>query len=73
MDEIGLSRLYGQASDAYNSLPFTDSSQLMDLDGYVTDRALDGLFTVLAQEEKKIRDDPAARTTELLRKVFGGR
>lgn len=41
-----------------------------DLDAYVTDRALAGLFTVLAQEEKRIRVDPLARATDLLRKVF---
>ena len=44
-----------------------------DLDRYVTARALDGLFLVLAEEEKKIRQDPAARVTELLEKVFGGK
>jgi hypothetical protein len=44
----------------------------VDLDQYVTDRTLDGLFHVLAQEEKRIREHPVARTTELLKKVFGG-
>lgn len=72
IDEIGLSRVYGQAADAYNNLPFTGTSRLVDLDEYVTDKALDGLFTILSKEEQKIREDPAARTTELLRKVFGG-
>ena len=42
-----------------------------DLDRYVVDRALDGLFYVLAEEERKIRTDPAARVTDLLRTVFG--
>lgn len=42
----------------------------LDLDGYVTDRALAGLFTYIAQEERRIRANPAARTTELMRKVF---
>ena len=45
----------------------------LDLDGYVTNKALDGLFKVVAEEEKKIRNNPAARTTDLLRKVFGGK
>ena len=72
MDETGLSRIYGQAADAYNSITFSGAPELVDLDEYVTDQALDGLFTVLAREEKKIRDDPTARTTELLKKVFGG-
>ena len=43
-----------------------------DLNQYVTDKALDGLFLVMAQEEKKIRQDPVARTTDILKKVFGG-
>lgn len=42
-----------------------------DLDGYVTAKALDGLFTKLAVEEKAIRTNPVARTTDLLKKVFG--
>lgn len=43
-----------------------------DLDGYVTDKALDGLFLKIAEEEKAIRTNPVARTTDLLKKVFGG-
>jgi len=43
----------------------------LDLDGYVTGKALDGLFVMIAAEEKRIRENPAARTSELLRKVFG--
>ena len=42
----------------------------IDLSAYVTEQALDGLFTMLAAEEKKIREDPQARVTDLLRKVF---
>jgi len=43
----------------------------VDLDHYVTNKALDGLFAMVGQEEKKIRQDPAARVTDLLRSVFG--
>ena len=71
IDEVGVSRIYGRIADTYNSLPLAGGSRLVDLDDYVTDRALAGLFTVLASEEQKIRQDPAARTTDLLRKVFG--
>ena len=53
------------------TLPLLEKPELMELDGYVTNEALDGLFAVLALEEGKIRSDPAARTTALLRKVFG--
>jgi hypothetical protein len=47
------------------------SAKDYDLDHYVTEKALDGLFYMLGEEEKKIRTDPAARVTDLLRKVFG--
>lgn len=43
----------------------------LDLDNYVTGKALDGLFTMVAEEEKRIRENPVARTTDLLQKVFG--
>ena len=45
----------------------------LDLNEYVTEGALDGLFLMLAEEEKKIRSDPAARATDLLKKVFGSK
>ena len=73
IEEIGLSRVYGRVADTYNNLPLAGTPRLVDLDEYVTDRALAGLFTVLAIEERKIRQDPIARTTELLRRVFGSR
>ena len=71
IEEIGLSRIHSRIVDTYNSLPLGGTARLVDLDEYVTDRALAGLFTVLATEEQKIRQDPLARTTELLRRVFG--
>ena len=71
IEEVGLSRIYSRIADAYNSIPLAGKSRLVDLDEYVTDRALAGLFTVLATEEQKIRQDPLARTTDLLRRVFG--
>lgn len=45
----------------------------VDLDQYITGKATDGLFTLIAEEERKIRRDPVARTTDLLRQVFGQR
>jgi hypothetical protein len=71
IEEVGLSRIYSRIADTYNSLPVAGNQRLVDLDEYVTDRALAGLFTVLATEEQKIRQDPLARTTDLLRRVFG--
>jgi hypothetical protein len=50
----------------------SSSASPPDLDEYVTEQALDGLFKVVAEQEKQIRTNPAARTTELLQSVFGG-
>lgn len=47
------------------------SGDATDLDGYVTRKTLDGLFVMVAEEEKEIRENPLARSTELLKKVFG--
>jgi hypothetical protein len=55
---------------AISTVPFADRLNL-DLDGYVTEKALDGLFYMVAEEERKIRHDPAARVTKLLKDVFG--
>jgi hypothetical protein len=70
MNEVGVTRSYKEMMDKYTSLPFMKSESL-DLDHYVTDKSLDGLFYMLGQEEKKIRTNPADRVTELLKKVFG--
>ena len=72
MGEVGLARQYEQLADRYNTLPFV-TKPAVDLDEYLTERALDGLFHELAEEEAKIRADPIQRTTELLRRVFGAR
>jgi hypothetical protein len=55
-----------------NSIPFASKINV-DLDKYVTDKALNGLFTVVGQEEAKIRKDPAARVTYILKNVFGSK
>lgn len=70
MREVGLYQAYTELQAYYESLPFI-SKPLVNLEAYVTRKALDGLFITLASEEKKIRENPAARTSELLRRVFG--
>jgi hypothetical protein len=70
MSRLGLVQLYDGLAARYAALPLTTTPPV-DLRDYVTDRALGGLFTVLGQEETRIREDPAARTTELLQRVFG--
>jgi hypothetical protein len=71
MQEVGLARLYENLMGNVRRLPLVSSPDL-DLDAYVTDRSLSGLFSVLGEEEARIRADPAARSTELLRRVFAG-
>lgn len=70
MGDVGVTRSYQELDARVRSLPFADRLAF-DLDQYVTDRAMDGLFHLLAEEEAKIRTNPAARTTELLKRVFG--
>ncbi|MBN1844005.1 MAG: DUF4197 domain-containing protein [Deltaproteobacteria bacterium] len=69
MNEVGVTRSFKEMMDKYTSLPFM-RAQSLDLDHYVTDKSLDGLFYMLGQEEKKIRTNPAARVSELVKKVF---
>jgi hypothetical protein len=77
-DQTGVTSTYKQLmakADASNVLGSFGRSLLgsesLDVDAYVTNQALDGLFKMVADEEKKIRENPAARTTALLQKVFG--
>ena len=72
MSEVGTTRYYQDLDKKVRSIPFADSMSF-DLDKYVTDGALDGLFYMLEQEERSIRKDPAARVTDLLKEVFGSR
>ncbi len=72
LGQVGVTRQYQALVAQYNRIPLA-RPQAVDLDDYVTARALAGLFLVLGEEERKIRTDPAARTTEILRDVFGRR
>jgi hypothetical protein len=62
---------YDQLRGSYRSVPFASSLPSFDIEQYVVAKALDGLFLVLGEEERKIRKDPAARVTDLLKQVFG--
>ena len=68
--EVGATRAYKDMMGRYESVPIM-GRQSLDLDDYVTHKALDGLFYMVGEEEKKIRTNPAARTTDLLKAVFG--
>ena len=71
MGEVGVTRSYQDLNEKMTSLPFGKSASF-DLDQYVTDGALKGLFKMLADQERQIRTQPAARVTDLLQKVFAG-
>ncbi len=70
MGKVGAVKSYNKMNRKYTSLPFV-KEEPVDLEDYVTEKALYGLFFMIGEEEKKIREDPAARVTDLLRKVFG--
>lgn len=69
-DEFGVTKKYKELEKQITAIPFI-KVETIDIDQYVVEKALDGLFHVLGEEESKIRTDPAARVTELLREVFG--
>jgi hypothetical protein len=70
MSENSVTQQYNFLLGQARSIPFLKSSSL-DITQYVVSKAMDGLFYTLGQEEKKIRNDPVARTTSLLKQVFG--
>jgi hypothetical protein len=69
LSNVGATRSYQALDSKVRSLPLAGSFSV-DLDGYVTERVLDGLFLMVSREEMKIRKDPAARVTDLLKDVF---
>jgi len=70
MNEVGVTRRYKELVEQAERIPFLRFKSL-DIDEYVVGKALDGLFHVLGEEERKIRHEPAARVTQLLKDVFG--
>ena len=71
MRDVGLYAIYRELITRYERIPFVKPPSV-DLERYVSDRTLAALFGQLALEEARIREDPAARSTALLRRVFGG-
>jgi hypothetical protein len=68
--DVGAANSYEAAMDRYNSVPFVPKVDA-NLSDYVVEKGMDGIFYYLAKEEAAIRQDPAKRTTDLLRRVFG--
>jgi hypothetical protein len=71
LQKVGATAYWGDVMRIYNGLPTTRNKINPDLTAYVTERSLNGLFVNIADEENKIRTNPAARVTDLLNKVFG--
>jgi Protein of unknown function (DUF4197) len=70
LDKVNATKYYGDMVNRYNSIPFVKKLN-PDLTGYVTMKATNALFDLVAQEERNIRNNFAARTTDILKKVFG--
>ena len=70
MSENGVMKQYKGLTEQYQSIPFA-KNETFDVNKYVVEKALDGLFYELADQERQIRKNPAARTTSLLKEVFG--
>ncbi len=73
LQKTGATKYWKTVFDTYNKLPMTFNKVDADLSSYVTGKSLNGIFYYVAVEEKKIRKDPAAQVTDLLKKVFGGK
>lgn len=70
LNKVNATKYYTDLVKAYNKIPLVQKMN-PDLDDYATDKAIEGLFVMIAKEEKNIRENPVARTSELLKKVFG--
>lgn len=73
MEDVRVAKYWQPLASTYNQSTTLSGKEKVDpdLEQYITDRALDGLFVLIAEKEAEIREDPAARVTELLKEVFG--
>lgn len=72
LSKVNATKYYADLINTYNKIPLVQKMN-PNLDDYATDKAIEGLFTMIAKEEKNIRQNPGARTSELLKKVFGSK
>ncbi len=70
LQQVEITRYWNPLVETYNKIPFVEKMN-PDLDAYVTDRAVSGLFLMIEQQEKAIRKDPMARVNDILKRVFG--
>lgn len=73
LEKLNATRYYTDIVNTYNNLPTTFKKINPDLVGYVADKATIALFDQIEKEELNIRENPIARTTEILKKVFGSK
>ncbi len=73
LDKLNATKYYADVVNAYNNFPTTFNKMNPDLPSYVVGKAVDALFDQIAKEEANIRENPVARTTEILKKVFGAK
>ncbi len=69
-DKVGVTKTYKDLTSNIKSIPFVNV-KVTDIEQYVTTKTLDGLYTMIAKEEKNIRENPNARVNDLLKDVFG--
>lgn len=70
LDKVNATKYWEKAIMAYNAIPFSNKKINPDLSAYVTEKAMEGIYSEIAKQEKNIRANPMARTSELLKKVF---
>ena len=73
MEHTGVQQKFSALMGSAPRLPFGGGSPQVDINNYVLQKSVDGMFTMMGEEEKKIRTNPASQVTPLLRSVFGGR
>ncbi|MBL7745839.1 MAG: DUF4197 domain-containing protein [Chitinophagaceae bacterium] len=73
LEKVNATKYYGDIVTTYNKLPTTFKKIDPDLTSYVVGKAVDALFDQVAKEEANIRSNPLARTSDILKKVFGGK
>lgn len=69
ISNTGIQKLFDNIIKKYNKIPLVKKVDF-DLSDYITVKTIDGIFFLISEEEKKIRNNPKARTTELLQKIF---
>ena len=68
--KVEITKYWNPLTTAYNKMPLVTKMN-PDLDAYVTEKAIEGLFKLIAEEEYNIRKNPSARISDILKKVFG--